>query len=102
MVLEWKIVMLGWTMNAVLYPGRPTQAMVRCLLRGRFDSGIFEGVDWSVQNFRSANTGFGGGLPNVTNLIAGKAPPRAFAGFGGEPALALMDAVVAMEKFACS
>jgi len=38
----------------------------------------------------------------VTNLIAGKAPPRAFAGFGGEPALALMDAVVAMEKFACS
>ncbi len=67
-----------------------------------FDSGIFEGVDWSVQNFRSANTGFGGGLSNVTNLIAGKAPPRVFAGFGGEPALALMDAVVAMEKFACS
>ena len=34
-VLEWKIVMLDWTMNAVFYPGRPTQAILRCLLRGR-------------------------------------------------------------------
>jgi hypothetical protein len=33
-VLDWKIVMLDWTMNAVFYPGRPTQAVVRCLLRG--------------------------------------------------------------------
>jgi hypothetical protein len=31
-----------------------------------------------------------------------KTPPRASAGFGGEPALALMDAVVAMEGFARS
>ena len=29
-------------------------------------------------------------------------PPIAFAGFGGESALALMDAVAAMEEFACS
>ena len=33
-VLEWKIVMLDWTMNAVCYPGGPTQAIVRCL-KGR-------------------------------------------------------------------
>ena len=33
-VLDWKIVMLDWTMNAVFYPGRPTQAAVRCVLRG--------------------------------------------------------------------
>src|SRR3981189_1865726 len=33
-LLDWKIVMLDWTMNAVFYPGRPTQALVRCLLRG--------------------------------------------------------------------
>jgi hypothetical protein len=33
-VLDWKIVMLDWTMNAVFYPGGPTQAIVRCLLRG--------------------------------------------------------------------
>jgi hypothetical protein len=31
-----------------------------------------------------------------------KTPRRAFAGFGGEPARALMDAVVAMKDFACS
>jgi hypothetical protein len=34
-VLEWKIVMLDWTMNAVCYPGRPTQAIVRSCLKGR-------------------------------------------------------------------
>jgi hypothetical protein len=34
-VLEWKIVMLDWTMNAACYPGRPTQAIVRCRLKGR-------------------------------------------------------------------
>jgi hypothetical protein len=34
-VLEWKIVMLDWTMNAFFYPGRPTQAVVRCRLKGR-------------------------------------------------------------------
>ena len=34
-VLEWKIVTLDWTVNAVCYPGRPTQAIVRCCLKGR-------------------------------------------------------------------
>jgi len=46
-VLEWKIVMLDWTMNAVCDPGRPTQATVM-LPKRTSDSGIFEGFSWSV------------------------------------------------------
>jgi hypothetical protein len=34
-VLERKIVTLDWTINAVCYPGRPTQPMVRRCLKGR-------------------------------------------------------------------
>jgi hypothetical protein len=34
-VLEWKIVMLDWTINAVCYPGGPTQAIVSRCLKGR-------------------------------------------------------------------
>jgi hypothetical protein len=45
------------------------------------------------ETFIAQNNGFGGVLSDVTNLI-GEKHLRAFAGFGGEPALALMDAVV--------
>jgi hypothetical protein len=46
------------------------------------------------ETFIAQNNGFGGVLSDVTNLIGGEKHLRAFAGFGGEPALALMDAVV--------
>jgi hypothetical protein len=75
------------------------------------DSGIFEGVSWSVrgwQNFRCAEHWLRREFigcdkshrwkSDVTNLRSRKTSPRAYAGFGGEPALALMDAVVCMEK----
>jgi hypothetical protein len=62
------------------------------------DSGIFEGISWSVSrpvklSFRRTlvSAGF---IGRDKKLIGGTTPPRAFAGFGGEPALALMDAVV--------
>jgi len=56
------------------------------------DSGIFESVQ-GREDFCYADVGFGGSLSDVTNLIGGRASARAFAGFGREPALALMDAV---------
>ena len=54
----------------------------------------FVGAFKAGKIFVAQNTGFGGDLSDVTNLIGEKHPPRTFAGFGGEPALALMDAVV--------
>jgi hypothetical protein len=60
------------------------------------DSGIFESFGWSVQgrqDIRSADRWFStGGLSDVTELR--NADPRAFAGVGGEPAFASMDAVM--------
>jgi hypothetical protein len=38
----------------------------------------------------------------VSAAVYGEKHLRAFAGFGGEPARALMDAVAAMEEFSCS
>jgi hypothetical protein len=61
------------------------------------DSGIFEGVGWSVQgrqNFRSAKHWFRWDLSDVTNLIGEKHLRERFAGLGGEPAFAWMDAVL--------
>jgi hypothetical protein len=64
--------------------GRLILAFLRTLV-GAFKAG---------KTFVAQNTDFGGGLSDVTNFIDEKAPRKAFAGFGGGPARALMDAVV--------
>ena len=62
-VLEWKIVMLDWTMNAVCYPGRPTQAIVRSCLKGRPILAFLwalVGAFKAARTFVAQSRGFGG------------------------------------------
>ena len=84
-------------MNAAFYRGRPPQIICALPLKGRLILAFLRalvGAFKASKTFVVQNTGFGGGLSDVTNPIGGKAPPRAFAGFGGEPALALIVAVM--------
>jgi hypothetical protein len=89
-------------MNA-LKPRRPPQTIARCRKPA---SRIFQGVSWNV-----LRPDFGFAMrwvwSDATKPLFGRLlSERAFAGFGGEPALALIDAVMCpsceWRKFQCS
>jgi hypothetical protein len=102
-VLEWKIVMLNWTMNAVFYPGRPTQAVVRCRLKGRLILAFLRALvgAFKAVKLSSCGTLFSASAYGIRQLMGEKhlqerSPAWRRAG------TRVMDAVVAKEKFACS
>jgi len=82
-----------------LYHGGPKQTL--CDAKRTLALAFF-GLSGSLRrgSFRCAEHRLRRGFNGSDQLSWERKPPRAFAGFGGESALAMMDAVVAREEFA--